>query len=82
MCLTAYIMSLPHTTDSASGLDVLRLTNAIIDLARANPALNQIVIPTLQTLDLILEAGILGELGNTEAGTEVYVQRINSVPAS
>ncbi|KAF8513769.1 TBCD protein [Gautieria morchelliformis] len=71
MCLTAYIMSLPHTTDSASGLDLLRLTNAIMDLARANLALNHIVIPTLQTLDLILDAGILGELGNTEAGTEV-----------
>lgn len=74
MCLTAYLNSLPVATDNESDLDLLILTNTILNLARTDLALNQIVIPTLQTLDLILDAGILGKLGNTEAGTEVYVR--------
>ena len=57
----------------------MRLTNAILNLALSNPASNQIVIPTLQTLQLILDAGILGKLGGTEAGTEACVRGLESV---
>ena len=71
MCLTTYIDTLPVATGNASDLDLLLFTNAILILAQKNLASNQTVIPALQTIDLILDAGILGKLANVQGGTEM-----------
>lgn len=74
MCLRTYIASLPVAAQNASELDLQLFTNAIIGIARKNLASNQTVIPALQTLDVILDAGILGKLANIASGAEAYVQ--------
>lgn len=69
--LVDYIDSLPVTTEEPSRLDLTEFTNSVLDLARENQALNQIVIPVLQTFDVLLDGGMLGKLGDNDTGKSV-----------
>ncbi|KAF8583340.1 ARM repeat-containing protein [Ramaria rubella] len=69
--LASYVGSLPIGSKPASGLDLVTITNDVLDLARKNLTSNQLVIPVLQTLDVLLDTGVLEKLSNDAAGIRV-----------
>jgi hypothetical protein len=63
----------PHstTTPNTIPLTIIALISEIIDVAKKQPLANQVIIPTLQTLDVLLEADALGKLEGSEEGITV-----------
>ncbi|KIJ54812.1 hypothetical protein M422DRAFT_24702 [Sphaerobolus stellatus SS14] len=74
--LTSYAESLP-VESSAGKLTLIDLTKDLLDFAKKAPTQNQTVIPVLQTLDILLDGGVLDKLGDDEAGRNVLQEILN-----
>ncbi|KAF8510075.1 TBCD protein [Hysterangium stoloniferum] len=74
ICLANFANSLPLAVDDDSGLDVVGITQNILELSRRNLSSNQIVIPVLQTLDILIDAGVFVKLCESPRGVGISEQ--------
>ncbi|KAF9454706.1 ARM repeat-containing protein [Macrolepiota fuliginosa MF-IS2] len=65
--ITTYAKSLPIS--DSNGYTLVDMVTDIIDMAKANPASNAVVIPLLQTFTMLLEADALRSLADYPEGT-------------
>lgn len=71
VCLTDFAASLPVTVKQGEELTLAKLTTEILNIAQLGSSTNQIVIPVLQTLNALLENGVLARLGEDEVGIDM-----------
>jgi hypothetical protein len=64
--LSTFAKSLPASDDE--GYTLTDLLTDIMGIARANPTVNSVVIPVLQTLTILLEADALLSLADNPVG--------------
>lgn len=69
MSLASYAKTLPLTAFSATEYSLSEFANDLIDMAQSNPTSNNIVIPVLQTFNMLFEEDALVSLSESERGT-------------
>lgn len=68
MSLASYTKTLPLTATSETEYSLSEFANDLIDLAQSNPTSNNIIIPVLQTFNMLFEEDALVSLSESERG--------------
>ena len=68
--LVDYIEELPVFSDSTNSFSLLDLVNSLIERIKPNLSSNTIVVPILQTFNVLLEADSLRRLSDKPQGVE------------
>ena len=77
--LVAYARSLPICATQSSGYDQCRLAQDLVTQASRNLASNNVVVPVLQTVNVLLESEVFEELSDDPAGLERYVRGLTVI---